>query len=138
MTKTEIFLSLLPLLLELLLLLLELLLLLLEQLLLLLHIHHINIEVPHNNTIDRLQAQQLYVWANTCHRLGRKPHPHLKLLSVREEEKRRHRWRRNNAGRSWCAFPIGGAKAAIQHADPATGARLGARSLHSELFVGSF
>ena len=50
---------------SLLLLLLELLLLLglllLELLLLLLHPRHINIEVLHNNTIDRLQAQQLYV-----------------------------------------------------------------------------
>ena len=52
--------SLLLLLLELLLL-LGLLLLLLELLLLLLHPPHRNIEVLHNNTIDRLQAQQLYV-----------------------------------------------------------------------------
>ena len=51
------FLSLLPLLLELLL--LEL--LLLERLLLLLHIPHRNIEVLHNNTLGRFQAQQLYV-----------------------------------------------------------------------------
>ena len=36
-------------------------LLLLELLLLLLHPPHRNIEVLHNCTIDRLQAQQLYV-----------------------------------------------------------------------------
>ena len=58
---------------------------------------------------------------------GRFRHCFKLLSSVREEEKRRRRWRRNNAGRSWwCAFPIGGAKAAIQQ-----------QELDSELVVGS-
>ena len=70
------------LLLELLLLLPLELLVLLELLLLLLHPPHRNIEVLHNNTIDRLQAQQLYVQIETCGRLGRKPNPLFKLLSV--------------------------------------------------------
>ena len=61
---------------------------------------------------DRLQAQQIYVPTETCSRLGRKPHPLFKLLSVREEEIRQRRWR-NNAGRS-CAAPIDEAKAALQ------------------------
>ena len=101
---------------------------LLLLLLLLLHPPHRNIEVLHNNTINRLQAQQLYVLTETCHRLGRKPHPLFKLLSVREEENRRRRWRNNagRAGRSCCAFPIDGAKAAIQQ-----------QELDSELVVGS-
>ena len=73
-------------------------------LLLLLHPPHRNIEVLHNNTIGRLQAQQIYVSIETCSRLGRKPHPLFKLIPVREEEIRRRRWR-NNAGRS-CAIPI--------------------------------
>ena len=56
----------------------------------------------------------------TCSRLGRKPRPLFDLLSVREKDIRRRRWR-NNAGRS-CAVPIGDRRG--QGSAPATGAGL--------------